>query len=132
MGCQKEIAKKVVERGGDYVLTVKGNHEKLLEDIQATVEQALAGEFRPGVTRQFSTQAEGHGRHEVRSYVVIENVEGLRDRKSWAKVAVLGMCCSERTVAGETTTEVHYFIGSRRMGARKYAQALRGHWGIEN
>ncbi len=42
------------------------------------------------------------------------------------------MCYRERTLNGETTTEVSYFIGSRRMGARRYAQALRGHWGIEN
>lgn len=132
MGCQKEIAKKVVDRGGDYLLAVKGNHEKLLEDIQATVAQGLDGELRPGVTRQFTTQEEGHGRHEVRSYVVIEEVTGLRDRTSWAKVKVVGMCRRERTVNGKTTTEVHYFIGSRRMGARKYAQALRGHWGVEN
>jgi predicted transposase YbfD/YdcC len=132
MGCQKEIAKNIVDRGGDYILTVKANQAKLLADIQATVEKALAGEFQPGVVRQLTTREEGHGRQEDRSYVVIENVEGLRDRKSWAKVAVVGMCGRERTVAGKTTTEVDYFIGSRRMSARKYAQALRGHWGIEN
>ena len=64
--------------------------------------------------------------------MVIENVEGLRDRKSWANIAVVGMCCRERTMGGETTTEENYFIGSRRMAARKYAEALQGHWGIEN
>src|SRR5262249_47099607 len=48
MGCQKEIAKKIVAGGGDYVLAVKGNHEHLLEDVQATVEQALNGELPPG------------------------------------------------------------------------------------
>jgi len=132
MGCQKEIAKKIVDRGGDYLLTVKANQEKLLEDIQATVEKALDGKFAPGVVRQVTTRNEGHGRQEERSYVVIENVEGLRDRKSWAKIKVVGMCCRERTVAGKTTTEVNYFIGSRRITARRCAQALRGHWGIEN
>jgi predicted transposase YbfD/YdcC len=132
MGCQKEIARKIVDRGGDYILTVKANQEKLLADIQATVEKALDGKLQPGVMRQLTTREEGHGRQEERSYVVIENVEGLRDRKSWAKVAVVGMCGRERTVGGKTTTEVNYFIGSRRMSARKYAQALRGHWGVEN
>ena len=42
------------------------------------------------------------------------------------------MCHRERTVNGKQTTEVHYFIGSRRMAARRYAAALRDHWGIEN
>jgi predicted transposase YbfD/YdcC len=132
MGCQKEIAKNIVDRGGDYILTVKANQKKLLADIQATVAKALEDEFQPGVMRRITTREEGHGRQEERSYVVIENVEGLRDRKAWAKVAVVGMCYRERTVGGETTTEVSYFIGSRRMAARKYAQALRGHWGVEN
>ena len=132
MGCQKEIAKKIVERGGDYLLTVKANQEKLLEDIQATVEKALDGQFEPGVVRQVTMREEGHGRQEERSCVVIENVEGLRDRKSWAKISVVGMRRRERTVGGITTTEVKYFIGSRRMAARKYAEALRGHWEIEN
>ncbi len=132
MGCQKEIAKKIVERGGDYLLTVKANQEKLLEDIQATVEKALDGKFASGVVRQVTTREEGHGRQEERTCVVIENVEGLRDRKSWAKIAMVGMRCRERTVDGKTTTEVKYFISSRRMSARRCAQALRGHWKIEN
>src|SRR5438445_8968260 len=42
------------------------------------------------------------------------------------------MCLRERTVNGKTTEETHYFIGSGRLGARKAAKALRGHWGIEN
>ena len=132
MGCQKEIAKKIVECGGNYLLTVKANQEKLLEDIQATVEKALDGKFAPGVVRQVTTREEGHGRQEERSYVVIENVEGLRDRKSWAEITVVGMRSRELTVNGKTTTQVKYFIASRRMPARACAKALRGHWEIEN
>ena len=69
---------------------------------------------------------------EERSCVVIERVAGLRDRKEWEGVKTVGMCRRERTINGETSTEVWYFIGSRRMGARRYAEALRGHGGIEN
>src|SRR5262249_9480993 len=57
---------------------------------------------------------------------------GLRDRQAWPDATTVGMCLCERTVSGEVSSEVHYFIGSRRMGARKYAQVLRRHWGIEN
>ena len=60
MGCQKAIAKKIVDGGGDYILPVKGNQEKLLADIQGTVEKALNGEFEPGVMRRNDTE-EGHG-----------------------------------------------------------------------
>jgi predicted transposase YbfD/YdcC len=132
MGCQKEIAQKIVEGGGDYVLAVKGNQGHLLEDIQATVEQALDGQLGKGVVREHTTREDGHGRHEERSYLVIHHVDGLRDRLAWPGVTCVGMCLCERTVAGEVSSEVHYFIGSRRMGVRKYAEVLRQHWGIEN
>jgi predicted transposase YbfD/YdcC len=132
MGCQKEIAKKIVDGGGDYVLAVKGNQEHLLEDIQATVEQALDGRLDPGIVAEYTTREDGHGRHEERSYVVIHHVEGLRDRAAWPDATTVGMCYCERTVAGKVSSEVHYFLGSCRMGVRKYAQALRNHWSIEN
>lgn len=132
IGCQKKIAKQIVAGGADYVLVVKANQERLLEDIQETVTQALDGKLPAERVRSHKTQEEGHGRKEERSCVVIEQVEGLRDRKAWPGLKMVGMCCRERTVNGETSTEVCYFIGSRRMGARRYAEVLRGHWGIEN
>jgi len=132
MGCQKDIAQKIVAGGGAYVLAVKGNQGHLLADIQTTVAQALDGHLGDGVVAEYTTREDGHGRHEERSYVVIHHVEGLRDRQAWPGVTTVGMCHCERTVAGKTSSEVHYFIGSRRMGVRKYAQVLRQHWGIEN
>jgi len=132
MGCQKEIAKKIVAGGGDYLLIVKANQEHLLEDVQATLERALTGELPAQVVLQHTTTEQGHGRQENRSYVVVQDVQGIRDRQAWPKLKTVGMCCSERTVKGKTTTEVRYFIGSRIMGVRRYAKALRGHWKIEN
>src|SRR5205823_4004302 len=118
--------------GGDYVLVVKGNQEQLLADVQETVAQALDGQLPPGRLRQYTTIDAGHGRREERSCVVIQDVTGIRDRLAWANLTTVGMCRRERTINGQTSTEVHYFIGSRRMAARRYAQALRSHWGIEN
>jgi len=132
IGCQKTIAKKIVAGGGDYVLVVKANQERLLEDIQQTVTKALDGELSQGVVRQYTSKEQGHGRHEERSCVVIEQVTEIRDRKAWRHLTTVGICRRDRTVNGETSTEVCYFIGSRRMAARSYAQALRSHWGIEN
>jgi len=132
IGCQKAIAKKIVGRGGDYALVVKGNQEHLLEDIQEAVTRALEGALPAGRVRQCTTTERGHGRLEERSCVVIEEVRGIRDRSAWPQLRVVGMCRRERTVNGQTTTEVCYFIGSRRMAARRYLAALRNHWGIEN
>lgn len=132
IGCQKAIAKQIVEQGGDYVLTVKANQENLLEDIQATVEKALDGLLPAEDVQQYTKVESGHGRQEERSYTVIHNVEDIRDRHDWEKLTSVGMIYSERTINGDKSTEVRYFIGSKKMGARKYARVLRGHWAIEN
>jgi predicted transposase YbfD/YdcC len=132
MGCQKAIAQKIVEGGGDYLLVVKENQEHLLEDIQGCVSQAL-DYGQAGHEYQIYEKAEqGHGREEKRTYLVIPEPEGIRQRDQWPKLRVVGMCCSERTVQGETSTEVRYFIGSKKAGAGYYGRALRSHWQIEN
>jgi len=132
MGCQKDIAAQVVAGGGDYVLTVKENQEHLLEDIQATVAQARDGNLPAAQVDEYTTTERGHGRQERRSYGVIHNVEGIRDRPLWRQLTTVGMCYSERTVNGKTSREARYFIGSRRLSAKRYGKALRHHWGIEN
>jgi predicted transposase YbfD/YdcC len=132
IGCQKAIAKQIVARGGDYVLVVKGNQERLLTDIQTIVTQALDGDLPPNVVRQYRSKETGHGRTEERSCVIVEQVTGIHEPRAWPHLRTVGMCRHERTINGQTTEEVRYFIGSRRMGARRYAQALRAHWGIEN
>ncbi len=132
MGCQKAIAKQIVQQGGDYVLNVKENQPHLLEDIQATVEKALDGQLPAGDVEEYTKKESGHGREEERSYVVIHNVEGIGERDQWANLTTVGICRSERTVNGQISEEVRYFIGSRRMSARRYGKVLRGHWGIEN
>jgi predicted transposase YbfD/YdcC len=132
MGCQKEIAAAIVAGGGDYLLTVKGNQERLLEDIQTTVERALDGKMPADQVDQHTTTERGHGRIETRSYVVVRRLSAIRDRAAWSKLTTVGMCCSDRTVDGRTSTEVRYFISSRRLSAQRCGQALRNHWRVEN
>ena len=132
MGYQKAIAAQIVKQGGDYLLAAKENQEHLFDDIPATVSKALDGKVPARTTIPIPREETGHGRQEQRTYTVVHNVEGIRNRAQWAKLTTVGMVYSEVTVGGETTTEVRYFIGSRRMRARKYGKALRGHWGIEN
>lgn len=132
MGCQKEIAKKIVAGGGDYLLVVKGNQEGLLSDIQETVGQALDGNLPRRAVAQHTTREQGHGRTEERTCIVIRDLKGIRDRQAWPRLKTIGMCCRERTLAGQTSTETCYVISSRRLSARRCAWALRSHWGIEN
>src|SRR5262249_24560272 len=81
---------------------------------------------------EYESDEVGHGRHEKRWYIVIYEPEGIREKEQWAKLNVIGMCYSERTQGGQTSEELRYFIGSRKTSARRYGEAFRGHWRIEN
>lgn len=132
MGCQKEIARAIVAKGGDYILTVKDNQPHLLEDIQKCFDQALANGTVGAGTDLYATEENGHGRKEKRSYMLITKPEGIRHQHDWEKLTVIGMCYSERTMNGKTSSETRYFIGSRKASARTYGQVLRNHWSVEN
>jgi predicted transposase YbfD/YdcC len=132
MGCQKDIAQKIIDRGGEYVLTVKDNHPQLHADILACFEAAYARNCRGVQYDWHQTEESGHGRQEKRLYEVIVEPEGIRDGGSWASLKVIGKCSSERTVNGQTSYEERCFIGSRRCSAKRYGELLRNHWGIEN
>jgi predicted transposase YbfD/YdcC len=132
MGCQKAIAQQIVDQKADYLLTVKENQEHLLADIQASLEQAFDTDFAGLEHDSYETWDDGHGRQEYRCYTVLYATAGIRQHEAWANLTTIGMCYSERTVQGQTTTETRYFIGSRKASAKTYGKALRNHWGIEN
>jgi len=132
MGTQKEIAKQIVEGGGDYVLPVKDNQPNLLADIQGCFAKALDLNFEGLSWDRYKTTDSGHGRQEMRSYLILNNPEGIRNQTSWLGLKVIGLCTRERVVNGKWSEEIGYFIGSRVMSAKQYGEALRDHWGIEN
>lgn len=132
MGCQKEIAEKIIEGGGNYLLTVKDNQKHLKEDIADCFAKIDVADGKTVKYEKYETEEDGHGRHERRTYEVIHEPEGIRDQAAWPKLKVIGRCCSERTVKGKTTREERYFIGSKRYSAKHYGKVLRNHWGIEN
>jgi predicted transposase YbfD/YdcC len=131
MGCQKEIAAKIVAGGGDYVLTVKDNQPTLLTDIQDCFDKAEEQDFKDFDYDCYQTQERGHGREEIRSYHIIVNPE-MPSKPEWKGLKVVGMCYSECVREGKESSEVRYFIGSRKAKAKVYGNALRNHWGIEN
>jgi predicted transposase YbfD/YdcC len=133
IGCQKDIAASIREKKGDYLLTVKDNQPTLREDIQDCFQRASDSGFADVQHNEYTSKDRGHGRTETRSYTIITDPVGLRHKALWKDLCVIGRCVRERTVTGNgTTTEIHYFIGSRRASAKVYGQALRYHWRIEN
>lgn len=132
IGCQKAIAQKVVDQGGDYILTVKDNQEHLRADIHQAFLQAGETDFAGLAHDTYETREQGHGRQEYRCYTVLHSTEGIRNAADWPELKAIGMCYRERTVNGATSEELQFFIGSRKASAKVYGKALRSHWGIEN
>lgn len=133
IGCQKNIAEAVIEAGGDYLIVVKANQEKLHQQIEACFEQAAARDYEGVKSSYYQTTERGHGREETRCYVVIEDPEGIDERTNWSGLNVIGLCYSERKEGqGERTFQTRYFMGSKRAKARYYGKHLREHWRVEN
>lgn len=133
IGCQKVIASKIRERGGDYALVVKDNQPKLLEDIQAVMSSALDNDAEGIRYEQHRTEDRGHGRVEKRHTTIVIDPTGIRHADEWEQLRVVGMCVRERQVGtAEATVETSDFIGSKVMSAQSYGKVLRNHWGIEN
>jgi predicted transposase YbfD/YdcC len=132
MGCQKEIAAKIRERGAHYALTVKDNQPHLRQALEACFAQAEETEYA-GLDHDACLKRErGHGREETRTCTIIRHPQGIPQLEDWRDVSVIGMCCSERVVNQKSSVEIRYFIGSKNVSARYYAAALRHHWKIEN
>jgi len=132
MGCQRAIAQKIVDGGGDYLLTVKDNQEHLLEDIQQSLAAADEQNFQDLPHDTYETRERGHGRQEYRCYTVLHNIDGSRNAAAWAGLTTIGMCYRERTVQGRTSEEIGYFIGSKVASARDYGsvKVLLGIFGL--
>ena len=77
MGCQKAIAEKIIERGGDYLLALKGNQAKLADEVAELFGQADEVNFEGYTSDYYETSEKGHGRHETRRYWTMAS-EGLR------------------------------------------------------
>ncbi len=132
MGCQKDIAAKIIDRGGEYVLAVKENQPHLYEDIARAFDEAL-DQGSPGVDfTECQTEGVRSGRQETRSCCVITNPQGIRNAGLWVGLTAIVMVISHRVVNGEASSETRYFIGSASGTAEPYLGWVRGHWGIEN
>ena len=133
MGCQKEIAAKIVAHKGDYVLAVKDNQPTLHRAIQEIFSDEREDELLGMPHRQHQTRDKGHGRSDERHYVLVKIPEHFPLRKHWPSVKAVGMAV-RTTVSSDGTTsgDVRYFIASRFLSGKRFAQAVRGHWGIEN
>ena len=132
MGCQKAIAKQIVDQGGDYLLALKGNQSGLLEAVETVFEQADRTGYKDYSSDYDETSERSRNRLETRRHWTIQ-CEGLFEHSNlWSALNIIGMVECERTVNGDTTIEHRYYIGSIENDARLFGSAIRDHWGIEN
>ena len=132
MGTQKAIAAQIVEGQGDYVLALKANHEKMHDAVIAHLDRLMANNFEGTTVRYHLTEETGHGREETRSYMHMAVPEDLPGREEWEGLKSLGVVVTECVREGKTTVETRYYLSSLTVGVKKFAHAVRSHWGIEN
>lgn len=132
MGCQKDIAAKVVERGADYVLMVKNNQPTLAGALEACFEAAERSGFEGIAHTRAEWVEKGHGRIETRRCVAVGDLSGLGNRPDWPGVKTLVLLESVREVSGVASCERRYHISSMEAGAERPGRVARGHWGVDN
>jgi predicted transposase YbfD/YdcC len=132
MGTQKAIAAEIVKGGADYVLALKGNQEKLHDAVIAYVDEKLQTDFANADARKHVTREKGHGREEIRRYVQMPAPKSLPGFSEWTGLLTIGVAMLFCIRDGKETYDVRYYVSSLAMGVKRFARAVRGHWGIEN
>ena len=133
MGCQKDIAKRIVDAQGDYVLAVKDNQPKLHEAIKEVFSDPRQAELSKMPHRQYETSEQSHGRKDRRYYVLAKMPEDFPLKDQWSGIKAIGMAVRvTEKPDGTTSGDVRYFISSCYLSGRRFAEAVRNHWSIEN
>lgn len=132
MGTQRAIADQIIEQKADYVLALKGNQEKLHDAVIDYIDRQLENDFAGLDVRQHTTTETAHGRDETRCYTHLPVPSDLPNRDQWRGLKSIGVAISACVRDGKETVEKRYYISSLPVGVKRFARAVRGHWGIEN
>jgi predicted transposase YbfD/YdcC len=132
MGCQRAIAERLVDQGGDYVLGLKGNQGSLHEAVEEYFTTAQAADFK-NVPYSYTEEVDNeHGRLEIRRYWITEDLGTLPRTELWKGLRSIGLVERECWVGETRSIERRYFINSIAADAKQFAHAVRGHWSVEN
>jgi predicted transposase YbfD/YdcC len=143
MGCQRKIAKEIIEADADYVLALKGNQETVHEEIKSFLDATLleqqtprakGAKLSPAATALASVETveKDHGRLEIRRHYQSDHLDWFADRSKWEGLKSVGMIESTREVEGKVSTERRYYLSSLPLDIATFARAVRSHWGVEN
>ena len=143
IGCQKKIAKEIIEADADYVLALKGNQQTVHQEVKDFLDQSLAEKQKPrprgakmpaaaASLASLETVEKDHGRLETRRYYQSSQLAWFADLAQWEGLKSVGMVESIREVDGKSTVERRYYLSSLPLNVELFARAVRGHWGVEN
>jgi predicted transposase YbfD/YdcC len=134
MGCQTDIAEKIVNRQADYVLGLKENQGHLYEDVERLFTDLEGSQYKAYRSDYEKTVNKDHGRIEIRECWTIsdpEILQHLRGFANWKNLRTVSRIRSQRWIGENKSCEDRYHIASIT-GAKRVLSTVRSHWGIEN
>jgi predicted transposase YbfD/YdcC len=138
MGCQKEIAEKILSKKADYLFALKGNHPYLEERVKEKFDSISNRGPKPFLVEEYTEENQGLGRNKKREYRVIiaknDKPLGINPLEKWPSLNSLIEVKSQRITmsTGEISEEVRYYISSSTQGVKDFSSSIRGHWEVEN
>lgn len=132
MGCQRDIAQKIIDKKADYVLALKGNQGSLREDVEVFVAEQKAKDFKDTTVSRAETIDADHGRIETRTTTVIHDVTWLQERHDWPGLKAVVVVESSRELGDKIERETRFYITSLVLLANLLGPIVRAHWAIEN
>ncbi|MDP3683805.1 MAG: ISAs1 family transposase [Ignavibacteria bacterium] len=131
-GCQKEIASQIRDKGGDYVLALKGNQGHLHAEVENFFTQALLVSPEEACCDQYTNQEKSRGRLETREVWISNQLDWLPQKEQWKDLRSIVCLKNTRVVKDKKTVELRYYISSLQGDAWKIGYAIRSHWSVEN
>lgn len=128
IGCQFAIAEKIINKGGEYFLALKGNQGSLMSDVESMF--CAKNTYFPDI---FEEHDKGHGRIETRICETLGNIEWLAGRHpKWKNLKSIAKVTGIRRIGCHETTAVRYYVSSQNANAQEHLDRSRQHWSIEN
>jgi len=131
-GCQRKIAKTIIDGKGDYVLSLKGNQGKTHDAVATYIQEQMENDFADIKVERFSETLKGHGRKDEITYYQMQVPTDLTNREKWAGLKTIGVAIRYSECGDKWSTEARYYINSIAMDVKRFARFVRGHWSIES
>ena len=132
LNCQKETASEILAQEADYLLALKGNQGNIYKEVERFFDAVVNDRtFGYEIGRHKSVDGE-HARIEIRKYWQVNAPDYLKEKFEWPGLKTLVMCEAIRETKERVSQEKRYYLSSLAVNAERVAEAVRGHWSIEN